>query len=195
MKQTILTLSYERWGENAPIHTTSLFPSPPPFLLGGHGGPRGPRGLRDGWEEQTHVISVCCTQIITFTITKLLFLEIQQLHSLFSCSYCIWEVFILSSTGFKFQYQLFTLFSLSIYPFWFIVHLNGLSLWVTFNKGLYMLNFLNSWTFEMVFLFNFACKQLTEFSHHISYPSASCIISILRFDTCGVVGTSEFFYI
>ena len=35
--------------------------------LGGHG------GCRDGWEEQTHVISVCCTQIITFKITKFYF--------------------------------------------------------------------------------------------------------------------------
>ena len=33
-------------GENAPIRTTSLFPSPPPFLLGGHRGPQGPRGPR-----------------------------------------------------------------------------------------------------------------------------------------------------
>lgn len=48
-------------GENAPIHTTSLFPSPPPLLLGGHGGPQGAAGAADGWEEQTRDLSLLYT--------------------------------------------------------------------------------------------------------------------------------------
>ena len=113
---------------------------------GGHGASVTVGRNRHLWSQAV------CTQIMTFKSTKLSFLEIEQLCSVFSCTCCIWEVFILSSTGFRFQYQLFILVSLSIYPFWFIVHLNGLSLWATFQKGSYMLNFLNSCTFETVFL-------------------------------------------
>ena len=156
MKQNIPTLSYERWRRKC-SHTCRLLISLPTsfFVVRPQGASEavGATGPAVTLGRNRHLWSqAVCTQIMTFKSTKLSFLEIEQLCSVFSCTCCIWEVFILSSTGFRFQYQLFILVSLSIYPFWFIVHLNGLSLWATFQKGSYMLNFLNSCTFETVFL-------------------------------------------